>query len=222
MDDPLESVDIDLNTFRRFPLRRLPMPSEGMLQSQSELEKSVSVDQLRQFLIACPSAGLLRWKKRRAGMRFGDKTVSAHGASIFNSKFSANPVGCIGPRGYLRFGLLGYDVSNHRVLWALCSGAWPDRKVDHTNGVRSDNRLVNLRLVDDTLHCRNIARPRTNTSGFIGVCKTSAGRWRAYINLDNRQHHVGVFDTPEEAARAREAVAARYGFHPNHGRALNE
>jgi group I intron endonuclease len=49
---------------------------------------------------------------------------------------------------------------------------------------------------------------RKNTSGFPGVSKHNS-RWRAYVMVDGRQKSVGVFDTPEAAAVARQACLTR-------------
>lgn len=37
-----------------------------------------------------------------------------------------------------------------------------------------------------------------------GVSYTKNGKYRAYINLKRKQKHLGVFDTLEEAKKARE------------------
>jgi hypothetical protein len=79
-----------------------------------------------------------------------------------------------------------------------------------------------LRLVDNTQHCRNMARPKNNTSGRVGVRQAPNGRWRAYISLGNRQQHLGCYDNFDEAVRARERAEMTHGFHENHGRDPHE
>lgn len=44
---------------------------------------------------------------------------------------------------------------------------------------------------------------KNSTSGANGVCKDCHGRWRAYINFQRKQYHLGSYDTIEEAAAAR-------------------
>ncbi len=185
-------------------------------------ECKVSPADLHVLLSACFDSGVLAWKRRHEGMQAAGKTLTRHGANIFNGKFLRRSVGNVGPNGYLQLGFLGYDLLAHRVIWAMRFGAWPDRKVDHINGDRTDNRTVNLRLVDNTEHTRNMARPRRNTSGQIGVRRMRGGRWQAYIGLSNRQRHIGVYENFDEAVAARKAAERAYGFHENHGREYHE
>lgn len=45
---------------------------------------------------------------------------------------------------------------------------------------------------------------KSNKTGFKGVSKMKNGRYRAYITIRGAQKHLGVFDTAEDAAEARE------------------
>nr|WP_231557737.1 AP2 domain-containing protein [Tetragenococcus muriaticus] len=44
---------------------------------------------------------------------------------------------------------------------------------------------------------------KNSKTGIKGVSKNKKGKYRAYINLARKQHHLGVFDTLEEAKEAR-------------------
>lgn len=49
----------------------------------------------------------------------------------------------------------------------------------------------------------------SNSSGFIGVSwHKKAGKWMAYISTNQKRIYIGLFDTPEGAARARDAKAS--------------
>lgn len=43
---------------------------------------------------------------------------------------------------------------------------------------------------------------KNNTSGYTGVSKLKSGKYRAYINFQRIQFHLGTFDTAENAAIA--------------------
>lgn len=51
---------------------------------------------------------------------------------------------------------------------------------------------------------------KNNTSGAKGVRKRAKGKYVAVIGFDNKDHHIGTFDTLEEASRAYNEAAIRY------------
>lgn len=121
--------------------------------------------------------------------------------------------------GYLKSRINGRHVYAHRAIWALVRGEWPPHEVDHINGVRDDNRLVNLRCVSHAENTRNRARSSNNTTGRTGVrLQKKTGRWEARIKVDGRYIHLGTFQRIEDAVKAREKAEIRHGFHPNHDR----
>lgn len=90
----------------------------------------------------------------------------------------------------------------HRVVWAYVYGVWPSKQIDHINGNRLDNRIENLRLADQCEQNQNVAKPRSNTSGHIGVTfdKTS-GKWQAQIRANGRYYMLGRRTDILEAAQ---------------------
>lgn len=81
-------------------------------------------------------------------------------------------------------------------------------EVDHKNGNGWDNTRANLRLATRAENRRNKRRSRNNTSAFIGVYwDKDRNKWRAKVNVNRKQMYAGLFDSPEEAARARDKLA---------------
>ena len=107
-------------------------------------------------------------------------------------------------KGYLKTLLLGEYVKLHRLAWFYVHNAWPESQLDHINGIRSDNRIVNLRECDTSQNCLNQHGPRSNnTLGVQGVRKVKkTGRYRATCTVQGVRHHLGVFATQEEAEQA--------------------
>lgn len=86
--------------------------------------------------------------------------------------------------------------------------------IDHINGDRLDNRKENLRLVSDLKNQINRhVLNRNNTSGRRGVApfkKSKANPWRAFISVNRRSVHLGLYATVEEAFAARRAAELHY------------
>lgn len=87
----------------------------------------------------------------------------------------------------------------HRLLLGL--DLEDKKKVDHINGNGLDNRKKNLRTCTKMQNAHNQKKRSNNTSGYKGVTKHS-GKWRAAIGFKMRYYHIGLYDTPEQAAKA--------------------
>lgn len=81
--------------------------------------------------------------------------------------------------------------------------------IDYINGIRTDNRICNLREATSQENVRNKSRLSSkNTSGFTGVhYNKSRKKWLATIKRFGVVTHLGAFDTIEEAVEVREAAA---------------
>ena len=75
-----------------------------------------------------------------------------------------------------------------------------EMEIDHINGDRSDDRIENLRLATRQQQQWNIQATASNTSGYKGVSYYKrTGKWRAYIQVNNKQKSLGYFCTKENA-----------------------
>jgi hypothetical protein len=82
--------------------------------------------------------------------------------------------------------------------------------VDHINGDGLDNRRANLRIA--TVGQNNANARKRPGAQYRGVRRLPSGRWVAQSWEKGRYLYIGSFDTAEDAARARDAVAAaNYG-----------
>jgi hypothetical protein len=78
-------------------------------------------------------------------------------------------------------------------------GVWPNGLIDHIDGNKSNNRLSNLRLVNETGNAENVRRPnKRNKSGFMGVIFYQ-NKWRASITINHKTKWLGDYATPEKA-----------------------
>ncbi|MGE0038076.1 MAG: HNH endonuclease [Xanthobacteraceae bacterium] len=89
------------------------------------------------------------------------------------------------------------------MAWLYVTGTWPIEHVDHINGIRSDNRFVNLRLATNSENARNSRRRINNACGYKGVhYKKRLKKFVAQIRVAGRVFHLGVFRTADEAHAA--------------------
>lgn len=140
--------------------------------AQSDLQKVLRYD---------PETGLFVWLVRTSNrIRVGDVAGSR------------------GHYGYLEIRVCKKLYGAHRLAWLYMTGAWPD-EVDHRNGVRSDNRWLNLR---DGTHAFNLQNEREarqhNQTGVLGVTPR-AGKFRAQLCVNGKQRYLGTFPTAELA-----------------------
>lgn len=153
---------------------------------------------------------LLRYDKDR-GRFFWLKT----GRGIKPSK--NGEAGSIDVHGYGQVSLHGKVYKEHRLVWFYVYGEWPNGQIDHINHDRRDNRIENLRIVDNEINHRNRPKQQNNKTGMPGVWKMPDGRYQAYINVKGKRFHLGKYRTLDEAKRAREEANKLHGFHENHG-----
>ena len=112
----------------------------------------------------------------------------------------------VSPQGYFVRWVDGKCYVEHRLVWLYHHGAHPI-EIDHTNGVKTDNRIENLRECDRTQNNGNQKKKNRNgrtTSKYKGVYFRAnwgpTGKWVAQI-VHNKQHRwLGGFDTELEAA----------------------
>lgn len=106
----------------------------------------------------------------------------------------------------------GYVVTSksrtpHRSMHRLLMNAPKGMVVDHINNNRLDNRRANLRLCTFHQNRMNTFGPRTRkTSRFLGVTPRGE-KWVAQTKHCGEVIYIGLYDTEEGAARARDAVA---------------
>ncbi|QIG74378.1 HNH endonuclease protein [Rhizobium phage RHph_N65] len=163
--------------------------------------------------------GRLFWRPRPVEMFVdGVKWSATANANRWNARYAGvEALACINAAGYKHGTVFGVTVDAHRVVWALKTGVWPEREVDHENGDRADNRFGNLRHVTPGENQKNRRKPSNNKSGVIGVYE-ARGKWAANIRVDSVARYLGAYDNIDAARVARKTAEHALAFHPNHGR----
>lgn len=153
----------------------------------------MNIDALKSLLRYDPDTGLIYWTAKGKGMI----KKKAAGTLLYSGYLGI----CIGPKRW----------QAHRIAWALHHGVWPKDQIDHINGVKTDNRICNLREATNSENGKNLGLSKANTSGFKGVCfDKRTSKWRATIKVNFKAKCLGRFERIEDAVKARKDAEAKY------------
>lgn len=120
---------------------------------------------------------------------------------------SAFPVGSVAGSfdkslGYWRTKVDGKSFLVHRIVYAICKGVLP-KYVDHIDQDKTNNKIENLRECTKPQNVVNSQVRRDNPLGFKGVTYHKAtNKFAAQTSKGGKRLHIGLYETPEEAARA--------------------
>lgn len=103
---------------------------------------------------------------------------------------------------YARGNVNGREMFLHTFISPPPNGQF----TDHRNQNGLDCRRRNLRFATYSQNGYNTPKRKTNTSGYKGVWKCDS-RWVASIRVNGRARYGGRHLTPEQAARAYDAMA---------------
>lgn len=112
------------------------------------------------------------------------------------------------PNGYPQVNLRnkygkGITKAVHRIMaWAFF-GIKDSTALDHIDGNRANNLLLNLRLCTPSQNQANSGLKKSNTSGFKGVrYMPERKKWRSRITLNGKEIHLGYFTDQFSAVKA--------------------
>lgn len=172
--------------------------------------KQLTQQYLKECLNYDENTGIFTWRIDRPLSHF----KNLHGQRIFNNRVSINPVGSLDFYGYIVIRILGKLYGAHRLAWLYVYGYFPAEDTDHINGVRTDNRIENLREATRSENNQNIKKCKKNSeTGFLGVrANKRDGTFVSRINTKGTHIHLGTFKTAELAHEA--YLKAKRELHP--------
>lgn len=107
--------------------------------------------------------------------------------------------GTVDGLGYTRINFMGSLYLLHRIVFYVSTGRLPC-VVDHKKGTGAGNGIDNLQEATQQQNSMKKSMQSNNKTGFVGVSfHKAAGKYQASIRKDGKSHHLGLYDTPEEA-----------------------
>lgn len=157
--------------------------------------------------------GQLFWQPRARSWFSSDRACAAWNAKYAWTEAFTAATG----NGYKVGAILNESFLAHRVIWAMVYDEWPN-VIDHRNGNKQDNSLLNLASVSKQANSQNTKRHSHNQSGISGVAwSRKYGMWRARLYYDGHDRHLGYFKCIAHAVAARKNANFELGFSERHG-----
>jgi hypothetical protein len=95
--------------------------------------------------------------------------------------------------GYRRLRIARKNYLVHHLIWFIETGKWPER-IDHKDGLKSNNRFSNLKICTQRQNMQNMSRHRNGK--LVGAhFHKSTGVWRSHIEKEGKQISLGNFQT---------------------------
>jgi hypothetical protein len=150
-------------------------------------KSTIDLDGIKAFLRYERDTGKFVWLKTNSNrVRVGDSA------------------GSLAVSGYYEISYKRQRILSHRLAWFFENGSIPSGVIDHINGIKTDNRIENLRCVSQAENCQNNISPlKSSKSKIRGVhWAKAAKKWTAQITLNRRTKHLGLFCNIEDAQNA--------------------
>lgn len=162
---------------------------KNMLAKRNKVDL-ITQEQLKRVLQYDPLSGAFTRIKRCRGARFGEIA------------------GSLESNGYVKIIINRRKYWAHRLAWLYMYGEFPKKNIDHINGIRSDNRIENIRECNRSENAQNRSCRGTTYAKRLG-------KWRAQITVSYKNIYLGVFESESLAHLAYcEAKAKFHIFNP--------
>ena len=147
----------------------------------SKKDCKLTVQRLHQVLDYNKETGVFVWKhrdthKEKLGQRAEIKTT----------------------HGYLQITIDNSVYYAHRLAFLYVNNTWPN-VIDHINGEKTDNRIINIRSVSQKTNIENVRKVRKHNSNKLLGVYASKDKFQSKISVNGTCIYLGRFQTKEEA-----------------------
>lgn len=104
-------------------------------------------------------------------------------------------------KGYIGIKFKNKQILAHRLAWYFTFGKLPEKEIDHINGIKTDNRIENLREVSHGENMRNLKNHREGKLAGTYFHKPS-GLYHCRITTNNKVISLGYHRTEQDAHNA--------------------
>lgn len=154
--------------------------------------------------------GIFTWKERGIEYFKNEQALKS-----FNSRFLGKFAGSLCKHhGYIMIRIHRVTFISHRLAWLYVYGCWPS-DIDHINGIKTDNRICNLREANKSENMQNIrsAMKNNKSSGLLGVTfSNSLNKFMSRITINGKTKFLGYFNDKYDAHKM--YLQAKRQLHP--------
>ena len=150
--------------------------------------------ELKKNLYYNKNTGIFIWIKNKNWKTIGNKKA-----------------GCKTNDGYITIGLNKKHYLAHRLAWLYEFGYFPNQQIDHINRIKNDNRICNLRDVNNAINQRNTNIRKTNKSGYKGIFwNKQRKKWCSKITVNYKDIKIKFFKDKNKAIKERLRYEVRF------------
>lgn len=139
------------------------------------------IKEMKEYIKYNSETGLFYWLKTKSrSIKINDEAGTKHHSGYI----------------YIQFNKKQYAA--HRLAWAFHNDKDIINEIDHINGIKSDNRIINLRHVS---HRRNSQNQKRHRDGklFGATYSKFHKKWMSRIRIGKKTKYLGSYNTELEA-----------------------